>query len=184
MRGIALLFLSLVSSACASAAPGGVPATREDRNTVAITGGSAGLNMQLSRDATITAGVIAASPDSVWAAVPRVFAQLELPVTGVNTNSRVLTATGQRLRRIGGRSVSTYFECPGPYGNAAGSSDVYVTVTTQVLPGETAGTSTVRTELAAHARSNTSGRQVPCTTKGALEKRLMEALAAETAGAG
>jgi hypothetical protein len=181
MRPIALLCLTLLSSACASAgAPGGVPETREDRNTVAITGGSAGLNLQLTREAAITTGALAAAPDSVWAAVPRVFAQLELPVTGVNTNSRVLTATGQRLRRIGGRSVAAFFECPGPYGNAAASSDVYVTVVTQVLPGAGAGSSTVRTEVAAHARSNTSGRQVPCTTKGALEKQLMEALAAET----
>jgi hypothetical protein len=184
MRSIALLSLPVLLSACASAsAPREVPATREDRNIVSVTGGSAGMNLQLTREAAITSGVIAAAPDSVWAAVPRVFAQLELPVTGVNTSSRVLTATGQRMRRIGGRSIATFFECPGPYGNAAASSDVYVTVVTQVLPGAGAGSSTVRTEVAAHARSNTSGRQVPCTTKGALEKQLMEALAAE-AGAG
>jgi hypothetical protein len=177
------LFLPILLAGCASAPPGSIPEAREDRSTVGVSVDAVGTSsVQLKRDASIRSSAVAAAPEVVWAAVPRAFEKLELPVTGVNTGVRVLSTTGQRLKRVGGKSIANFFDCPGPYGNAASSSDVYVTVNTQVLPGEASGTSTLRSEVGAYARSSTSGRNMSCRSKGGLEKLLLETVQAELSG--
>src|SRR5690606_34522186 len=110
-------------------------------------------DVQLTRDAAITSHAIDAGADPTWAALPGVFEQLGIDVTGVQSNARLLTSTA-RVRRIGGRNMATYFDCPGSYSNIASSGDVYLSLRGQVLP---AGNelSTVRYELNAVARSST-----------------------------
>lgn len=142
------------------------------------------MDLQLTRDAAITTGAVLASPDKVWLAVPEVYATLELPVTEVDSPSRLIASTRQRVRRIGGKSIASYFNCPGTYGNAANNADVRVVVRTQVLPGQAETSSLVRTEVEARAKSATGAQSgVTCSTNGSLEKRIIEAIAARVGDA-
>lgn len=182
MQRVYVLAAAMVLSACASAPRGDIPAGETSRSDVRIeTAGvtASSMNMQLTREAEISTATLTASPDSVWKVLPAVFAELEIPVSGVQSSNRLLTARGERLRRVAGRGISSFFDCPGSYGNAAANSDVYFTVHAQVLPGETASASAVRTQVEAMARSSTSGNTVPCTSRGALERAIMERLSAK-----
>lgn len=181
MRRIPLPALLTVLAGCASAS---VPAASSERSTLgvetaAVTGGA--IDLQITRDPATTADTLAASPDEVWRALPPVFADLELPLSEAMPAERFLTATGHRLRRLGGRSMAQYFECPGGYENLAATSEVYLTVKAQVLPGATADESVLRTQVHASARSRNSGSQVICSSRGALEKLILVALAEKVA---
>lgn len=174
--GVVLL---LLLAGCASNA--GIPGSRTDRTRVRVEGnaGSAGdlANVELTRQAAISSDSIAASPERTWTAVPAAFAALEIPVTDVNTAARLIASTGQRVRRIGGKSMASYFNCPGSYGNLASSGDVFVTVRTQVLPGASSDQSLLRMEVEADARSGTgSSNRITCTSTGSLEKLIRETI--------
>lgn len=178
MRSRLLLVFPLLLAGCASTTT--IPESRTDRSIVSVTGTAGSMDLQLTRDAAITSGEVLASPDKVWLAVTEVYALLELPVTEVNSPSRLIASSRQRVRRIGGKSVASYFNCPGTYGNAANNADVYVVVRTQVLPGQADTSSLVRTEVEARARSATGANSsVTCSTNGSLEKRIIEAVAAQ-----
>ena len=171
LRFPAPLAVLLLATACAPAAQG-VPERRTERSLAMI---RAGEEIRLTHDASITSAVVAAAPAEVWQAMPQIYAALELPLTGKNDGARVVESV-QRVRRVAGRSMSSYFECPGPYGNLASSGDVFLTVRSQVLAeGEGAQ---VRHEVQAVARSSTSStNSVQCSSKGALEKLLEETVA-------
>src|SRR5690606_31306669 len=93
-----------------------------------------------------------AAPEQVWGAMPDLYEALELPVTASDDAVRVL-ASERRARRVAGRNMATYFECPGPYGNLATTGDVFLTVRSQVL--SEGGGSLVRHEVQASARAST-----------------------------
>ena len=100
-----------------------------------------------------------------------------MPITSTDTALRLLGGEQQRVRRLGGRSMSTFFDCPGAYENLAGTGDVCVTMRTQLVPaGDSA--STAYTEISAYARSKTGGQQTLCSTRGALESLLDKQLLA------
>jgi hypothetical protein len=182
MQRAVWIALPLLMAACAPNSS--IPQSRTDRSIVSVQTTTGGAAMELRRDAAITSAALSADPAVVWAALPGAYAEIEIPVTGIDTGNRLLTAQGQRIRRIGGESVARYFSCPGAYGNAAATGDVYMTLRTQVLSGEGGSGATVRTEVEAIARSSTGANsQVNCATNGELEKLIMEALAAKL-GAG
>ena len=181
MRRIYLSALSIVLAGCASAS---IPAASSERatlgvETAAVTGGA--IDLQLTRNPATTSETLAATPDEVWRALPPVFADLELPLSEAVPAAKFLTATGHRLRRLAGRSMAQYFECPGGYENLAATSEVYLTVKAQVLPGKSADESVLRTQVHASARSRNSGNQVICNSRGALEKLILVTLAEKVA---
>jgi hypothetical protein len=177
MRRIFLPALAIVLAGCASAS---VPAASSERSTLGVetagvTGGA--IDLQITRDPATTSDTLAAGPEEVWRALPPVFADLEIPLSEAVPAQKFLTATGHRLRRLGGRSMAQYFDCPGGYENLAATSEVYLTVTARVLPGRNADESVLRTQLHASARSRNSGNQVICSSSGALEKLILVTLA-------
>ena len=173
MRRLLCLSVPLLLAGCASTAT--IPETRTDRSIVTVQTNAGSTDMQLTRDAAISSEVFAADADAVWAALPAVYATLEIPVDGIDTGAKLLSSN-QRWRRVGGKGMSTYFNCPGAYGNVAASGDVFVTLRTQVLPGGESAT-TVRHQVEAVARSSTGAiSQVRCTSRGSLENLLTETL--------
>lgn len=169
---LATAAILLTVAACGPRVQQGVPERRVDRTNAMIRSDNA---IQLTRDASIVSNVIAASPDQVWQAMPQIYAALELPLSALDEEKRVLEAVN-RVRRIAGKSISNYFSCASAYGNLASSGDVYLTVRSQVLPqGEG---SQVRHEVQAIARSSTgSTNSVQCSSRGGLESLLEESVA-------
>lgn len=182
MRIVQPIVLAVMVAACTATT--GVPESRTDRTTVSLGDGAGFNNMQITREAAISSGTVAAPLDQVWAALSPVYAQFELAVNEVAPSTRTIASSGQRVRRVAGKSIATFLSCPGPYGNAAANSDVYLTVRTQVLPGGDPTSALVRTELQATARSGTGANSmINCSTNGTLERQLLEAVAARaTAG--
>lgn len=175
-RHLAVL-LPLVA-ACAPSST--IPEARTDRTLVSVRTLEGTSSLELSRDAAISSEALTTGADAAWAALPAVYAQLEIPVNGIDQAKKLLSST-QRLRRIGGKGVSSFFSCPGPYGNLASSGDVYITLRSQVLPE--GDSSTIRHMVDAIARSSTGGSsQVRCTSNGSLEKLLTETLRARLQG--
>ena len=184
MRRIYPVALSIVLAGCAS---GSVPAASSERSrlgveTAEVTGGA--FDLQITRDPATTSETLAATPEELWRALPAVFAELEIALSEAAPAAKFLTATGHRMRRLAGRSMAQYFDCPGGYENLAATSEVYLTVTAQVLRGPNAEESLLRTQVHASARSRNSGTQVICTSRGALEKLILLTLAEKVAAGG
>jgi hypothetical protein len=175
-----LLPVPLLLLACAPNSE--IPRAQTDRSivTVQTTAGAAGQALELTREANIQSVALQGDVAEAWAALPPVFEALDLPITGADSNAKLLS-TVQRIRRIGGKSPASYFQCPGPYGNLASSGDVYVSIRAQILPGEGGSGSVLRTVVDANARSSTSGSHVQCSSNGSLQKLIAESLVARLA---
>lgn len=163
---------------CASSAE--IREYRSDRSIVSVQTNTGSSDMQLTHEAAVTSEVIPASAEQLWRALPGVYQALGLPINSADSNARLL-ATRERVRRIDGRGMATFFTCPGPYGNLAGSGDVYLVLRTQVL-ASSADQATVRHDVEAVARASSGSNQVRCNSRGTLEKLLNEALVAAVGG--
>lgn len=160
------------------AAKSEIPSAQTDRAIVTVqttAGGGLDQQMELTREANISTVALAAEVADAWTALPPVLAALDIPVTGVDSNARMVSSV-QRVRRIGGKSPASYFRCPGPYGNLASSGDVYLSLRAQILPGDGGSGSQLRSRVDATARSSTSGSQVQCSSNGSLQKLIEETL--------
>lgn len=168
-RSVHLLAL-LALAGCASGSQA-IPPAREDRTTVVIETPTSSRHLETSHEASVSSATILAPADRVWPALSRVYAELGIPLTVVDSAGKLLGASNQRLRRIGGRPLSAFFNCSSAYATASGL-DVYVTVRSQLFPGE-AGATGVRTETEAFARSlDSGGAPVRCGSTGVLESTI------------
>jgi hypothetical protein len=134
-----------------------------------------GTNVRIERtdDARSRTENVDAPAERVWPLVAQVYAELRLPDAAVDSAGRVVAVSGERLRRIGGRSISSYFECGARYGNSASEYDVYVSVSTRVLAD--GGITRVRTTVSAHARgAGANATTLVCNGNGALEALIAE----------
>jgi hypothetical protein len=179
MNRIAAVACLMVLPACASAS-GGADETRTERATVAVERVGASnttTTLELSRDAAIVTHELALPPERAWPVLVQTYAALEIPVNGADESGRVLAATDQRLRRIGGRPLTVFFRCSGAYENLAATGDVYVSARTQLLPAQSGGGTQARTEVSAiaQARSGT-GSRVACASTGILERTINDKL--------
>jgi hypothetical protein len=165
--------LALVAPGCAARtapavqpAAGAPPAVVSDRS---------GADIRYARD-VITAEVeIRANPVAVWQALALVHHQLELPIAEANAREGVMRSGRFRApRRIDGQRLATFLDCGSTMtGLRTENSDVYVEMTSVVREGAD-GSSRVATSVLATARNRegTSTAAVPCTSTGALEKRV------------
>jgi hypothetical protein len=170
-----IVFISLVAAGCASGSET-IPATTTTTQPVVIDrGGGAISTITLTKQESAYTGQFTSAPQALWPAVQRVFRELELPVTSVDSTAHMITSTAGRIRRIDNKPVATYVECPGTaYGNAASGGAVYVTVQAQLLA--TATGSELRVSLQAKSISETGMNRGDCTSTGVLEARIANAL--------
>jgi hypothetical protein len=169
MQRLAALGLLALLAGCASG-QGSIPETRTDRVLVPVDiRGARSPALEIARDASIASETLEAPAARVWALLPAVYAEMEIPVTSTDAEAMTIGSGTQRLRRVGGKSVGSWFRCSGAYENLAVSGDVYVTVRTQLFAAG-AGTE-ARTEVSAWAQSR-SGSRVACASNGTLEQAV------------
>ncbi|MEX2153842.1 MAG: hypothetical protein WD825_10930 [Gemmatimonadaceae bacterium] len=118
--------------------------------------------------------------DRVWEVLPAVYSALEIPIAQVDPDESVIGNPGLKLyRRLAKVPLMRYLDCgTTQIGPNADSYEVMLTVLTKVQrarPDTT--TTTVGTIVEAMARPVAyKGEYVRCTSKGALEARLVEVL--------
>jgi hypothetical protein len=190
MRSLPAWTLLLAPLACAPAsrppatgaatgAPTTAPTTAPATMRVSTPGGT--LNIRVRPDEMRSTFIVAAAPDRVWGALPAAFDSLGVPAGVVDVAARRYGTTGLRVRRrLGTTPVSRYFDCgQTQIGENADEYDVQLQVVATVTAG-TAGTTNVEVLLDARARpvAFSQGYQ-SCSTRGTLDKRLVELVRAE-----
>jgi len=149
---------------------------------LAFEGGS--IAVEMVADDRVVETPIDATPARVWALLPAVYASLDLPVTTMVGEHRLIGTQGARApRRLGGEALSRAVSCgSGAFGQE--NADVYeVTLLTlsDVRPRE--GGALLRTLVRGSARTpGTSDHAVRCASRGRIEQRVQELVRARLTG--
>ena len=172
MRAIPLLLICL--AACAGSAGG--PAPEPDRESVRIVDTGGAVQMTTYRSEGWVTRELTASVDALWSVLPAVHDSLGIPVTRRDAARHTIGNDGLRVRtRLGKVGLQRYLDCGSTQGGpSAESYEVYLIVSTQVLPGEVTG-SRLSTSVQAQARPvNFAADWIRCTSKNTLEKAIAD----------
>jgi hypothetical protein len=176
MRCFAVLCVSVLA-ACAPTSTPSTPSPESER--VRIGGGTqSGLRVTSNTRAWID--TLWTPIDRVWKVLPSVYATLEIPIERYDSEANEIGNSALKLyRRLGKIPLTRYIDCgTTQIGPNADSYEVTLTVLTKLQkPKSDTSTTTVATTVEAMARPiQFRGDFVRCSSKGALEARLMEVL--------
>lgn len=163
--------LPVVLAACASGGAAG-PASRTTNvlDEVERAGGVA--TLQTTVETAVSSDEVAAPADRVYEAVLATYQELGIPANALNQNTRVAAISNARVRRVGGKRMSTFIHCGGNYMDNADAGEVQLSVRSQVVPS--ASGSTVRTEVQATAKAGMGTDRMRCTSTGELESLIAQ----------
>lgn len=168
MRALPVLIALTLASGCASSREAAAPSDAPQ----AVAAPGSRIAAILRREAAGAAADLDASPARVWPLVVQAYNEIGLPMDHLDQQAKVATTANQRVRRIAGKGPGTYFNCPGPYGNAANRDDVYLKLRTEVVPGHGSGT-ILRIAADAVAKSTTAANTITyCSSTAALEQLI------------
>ena len=127
-----------------------------------------------------TPDTLATTDAHVFAVLPKVFEAIGVPLSVVDTNSKVMGALRVPVRRpIGGQRLSLLLECgTGSYGPNAERYTVQLTLLAAVRAVD-AGHTEVQTRVEGNASPNGLSTVVKCLSTGRLEERFTEQLKKE-----
>lgn len=130
----------------------------------------------MTEPARASAADIDAPPAAVWAAVKKVYADLEIPVTFENPQTRQLgNPNFYKSRQLGGQRMTEFVDCgSGMTGPNAASYRIFMTLLTDVIPDAKNGTS-VRVTFTALGQDVTGGSsdRIPCGSSGRFEQLVL-----------
>jgi hypothetical protein len=169
-RAIALAAALLLSAPAAYAQE-----PSADRTETAQSADGVNLRLMQTDEPGVREEAVDASTERVYAAVTDVYAELRIPGAGSDPGRRLVAALNQRVRRVAGRGIATYFECGAGYGSQSSEYDVYITVATSVDPAP--GGSRLRSAVSAHARGSAGSSSIACSSTGALEALISQRVA-------
>jgi hypothetical protein len=166
MRLTACLSLAL-ASACASS--GSSLGTTRD---VSVVGGG-GLRLRQSDGAKVTP--VAFPVERIWAVLPAIYDSLSIRLTDLDATKHLIGNSGMKVhKQLGKTALSTYLDCGNTQGFASADTyDVQMSVMTEVQP-RADGTAAIATLVEAAARPMAfPGGFSKCTTREALEDRIV-----------
>lgn len=172
MRRFFVLSLAVLSACASSGRP--EPATPVSE-TIRLNGGAAG-SLTLSPSSSAGETSVAFALDKVWSVLPTVLDTLGIPIGLLDPAQHIVGNAGFKLRRqMGGVLLSRYFNCgETQIGPNADSYDMYLVANVHLTPASD-GTTTIETSMDASARPiSFSQAFTRCTTKGELEKRIVD----------
>jgi hypothetical protein len=133
----------------------------------------------------VVADVVGAPAEAVWAALPKAYADLGIPVREISDATRTLGNARLTLsRRLGETPLSRYLECgSGLTGPFADRYRVEMLIRTSVVPAE--GGARVESYLEATARNpeGSSNTGVACASTNRLERAIAERVRFHVGGA-
>jgi len=144
-----------------------------------------GQNIRFNTTSTTVAvtELIPVAVDSAFNLLMKVYADLQIPTTNIDSRQRMVGNSSFKVRRrLGGVTLTKYLDCGAKDGvDNADSYDIVLTVNSAV-GGTGPTTSTITTRVDGVATHPVFSTQTSCSTKGELEKRI--ALAVKTKAAG
>jgi hypothetical protein len=183
MRFAMMLPLVLATAAAGCSSSSAVE-TAPGPQTVRVIGSGAGsIAMSMSASAPDPrASTIAAPLADVWRVLPAAYESLNIPVSTVDTTTRVMGNSGfNTRRRLGTIPLVRLIDCGTTQGGpSAETYDIHMTVTTHVRTVE-GGTSLSTTVEPMGKPVAFSGEYIRCSSTGALELRLADAVKARLA---
>jgi hypothetical protein len=180
MRTIA----ALASICLAACAPPQAPTTATPETERVRMGGTA-TGLRLSSNTVARADTVWTSLDRIWKVLPAVYGVLEVPIEKFDAESNTIGHSSLKLyRRLGKIPLTRYLDCGATQiGPNADSYEVLLTVLTRLTRprADTSNTAVVTTVEAMARPIQFRGDYVRCTSKGALEARVVEVLKVQLA---
>jgi len=179
MRALGSLALAVVVTACGSG-PRTAPADPHTRTLALIDAGQGGkFDIELVREETRWTGRVDGSPEAVWKHLPAVYEELGIgsrDLSIFNTVGHQIGVNNRRMSRLGDRRMSEILDCgPSLLSDKADRGQTRVSLTTWLEARED-GTA-VHTRLQATSRDGgTSATPALCTSRGVLEREIMNRL--------
>jgi hypothetical protein len=181
MRACAIL---AVTGLIACAPQTHAPSTSTPESERVRMGGSPAM-LRLSSSTVARADTVWLPIDRVWTAMPSVYAVLEVPIERFDAEASVIGNSSLKLyRRLGKTPLTRYLDCgQTQIGPNADSYEVLLTVLTKLSrpQADTANTAVVTTVEAMARPIQFRGDYVRCSSKGALEARVIEVLKVQLA---
>lgn len=185
MRRLAFLSLCALATAAGSACAsrrGATPAPTDGAGMPTTTrietpnGAVALTTVPSTRTARLT---VDAPVDSVWKALVPVYQALEIPVTTLLSDQRLVANEAFKVRRrLHGQPLSRYLECGSSMGmQNADTYAVTMSIRTQLVGDPTGGTSVLTRVQATGVAPTFSNSAVSCASTGALEQQITDLLA-------
>lgn len=171
------------AAACSSSGSAPVPGAAAAVPTITSTGTDLDVNFNPSRGVVID--VIHATPEAVWAVLPKAYADVGIPVREVSDASRTLGNPRFLVsRRLGDTPLSRYLECgSGITGPFADRYRIEMLIRTAVVPDPQGGVH-VETYVDAKGRNpeGSSNTQVACASTQHLEREIAQRVRALAGG--
>jgi hypothetical protein len=173
-----LVSLAILSACSSSPVVESAPAPQ----TVRVVGGSTGpiaMGMSASApDARATA--LPATTADAWRVLPAAFESLGIPLSMIDSTTRVAGNSGFNVRRrLGSIPMMRLVDCGTTQGGpSAETYDIRLIVTSQIKAGEGSGSSLSTTVEAMGKPVAFSGEYIRCSSTGVLETRIADAVKA------
>jgi hypothetical protein len=177
MRFAILSVAALAAAACAPAGTTTADPSAPRPTTIRAEGMSGSLRVDPITDAS--SSPMQTGAEETYRYLPLVYDSLSIPKTWLDPKQYLISSQGFKARaRLGRTPLSRFIECgTTQIGPNADSYDVYMTVTSRLIPNGATSTLTTTVEAAARPLSfNQEYRR--CTSKGELEKRITAAVKA------
>jgi hypothetical protein len=174
----ALAIFAVLLSSCAAPRP-------EERELAIRPRDLAGdVEAKLLAESSLVTHHVDAPVEHVWAVLPSVYEELEIPLGFYEPEKMVLGNREFNPKTIGGNRMSRYLDCGANTtgGSYADTYQVELYLVTRVDAVGEAKTR-IRTEVYATARArDTGGNRIQCPTKGLLERRITEVITEKVGG--
>lgn len=173
MRGIVLL-LAIALAGCATGHSGTEQPSSQSVRIV----GSGAANLRMSPSDGSRQSMIAVPIDKAWKVLPAIYDSLGIMTDNVDPARKVVGHSGMKLHRTLGETLLTkLIDCGSTQGfPSADSYEIQLSVFTQLQNADAANTK-VTTSLTAIGRPMAfAGEYVKCSTKGALEATISDAV--------
>lgn len=171
MRMSSLASLAVITTAACGGANAGAPGTPPPTRTTVRIGNEAPIEMYVQ--ANLDSRIIPVSADSVWTVLPEVFEALDVPVTHRVQSRWEMGNRGYVAQRVEGRRMNTYVDCGSNLsGQLANLHEVTLSVVVRLSDAPDGGTQVETTVDAYGKPRTTSGNQVHCQSRAALERRV------------
>jgi hypothetical protein len=167
-----------VAALCGCAAS---TSTTSGRATETVRVAGSGIGMATAPNTGAIVATVPFASEQVWRTMPAVFESLGIPLTTLDPKKHLIGNEGFKLRQqLGTVRLSKYIECgTTQIGPNADSYEVYITIVTDVQPGESGGAK-ISTVFEASARPlNFAQEYSRCSSKGVLEPKIVEVATAK-----